>query len=461
MHDLVELEKRGLPTVALCAKAFEVHAKAIAKARGLTAEAFQYALVKDCLTGIPPDTIRAQATASVPAVIAALTSKLDSSTAAERAPDAATVEIFEGDDKFDAFVRMNESYLDAGWGDGFPLWPATRDKVARMMKATPFSPQSVIGVVDPGHGVATVEKIAINAVMAGCVPEHMPVLIAALKAMTTPPFPMWLTAASTSPHAPLLMVNGPIVKKLGIHSGCCALGPGDKSRVNTVIGRAIRLIMMNVGHAYPEKGDMDTLGTALKYSMCIAENEQSSPWEPFHYRRGFLREKSTVTVFPVRDIIEIEEQYNWTAEGIMSSIAAITSIPSWDYLHDRYVEDDPINVVAWHALLVLSPDHARAMHSEGWNTEHVKEHLYHQQRVPLRSHLSRLRANPKEIRPHFRWAFDAPQDMTLPVLRTADCLHVAVAGADSSSGKSQYMRMIGQPSSTVEIATDDSDGGDS
>lgn len=454
MHDLVELEKRGIPTVALNAASFEVHGNAVAAARGLT-KGFRYAIVKDVLTGLPPDIIRVQATEAIPAVISGLTSKLDFDGQTEGTPDAAAVEVFQGDDAFDAFARMNHAYMEAGWGDGFPLWPATRDKVAKMIAATSLSPLDVIAVMEPGHGVATVEKIAINAVMAGCVPEHMPVLIAALKAMTTPPFPMSPTAASTSPHAPLLLVNGPIVQKLGIHSGCCALGPGIKSKINTVLGRAIRLVMMNVGHAYPENGDMDTLGSALKYSMCIAENEPSSPWEPFHFRRGFLREKSTVTVFGVRDIIEIEEQYNWTAEGIMSSIAAITSIPSWDYLHDRFAEDDPINMIAWHAFLVLCPDHARAMHREGWSADHVREHLYHKQQVPLSKHLTRLRANPSEIRPHFRWAFDAPQDMTLPVHRSADCIHVACAGADSSSGKSQYMRMQGQPSSTVEIVTND------
>src|SRR4029077_3484745 len=126
---------------------------------------------------------------------------------------------------------------------------------------------------------------------------HLPVLLAAVEAISEPQFILRNAAMSTGPHAPLMLLNGPIVEKLGVNTGCCALGPGAPSAVNTVLGRAVRLIYMNLGHAYPGVMDMDTLGSPTKYSMCLGENVEASPWEPYHVEKGFDADASVVTMF--------------------------------------------------------------------------------------------------------------------------------------------------------------------
>jgi hypothetical protein len=191
-----------------------------------------------------------------------------------------------------------------------------------MLKGTTLGPQEVVCMLPPGNGVATVEKIAISAAMAGCRPEHLPVIMAACKAISK------MEARevrgglmSTSANAPIILVNGPIARELGINAGRCALGPGKPSRVNIVLGRGLVLALKNVGHWYPGVMDMDTIGTPRKFSMCVAENEENSPWEPWHVEHGFQREQSTVTVFITGGDKDIGDQGNNTGDGLLRTIA--------------------------------------------------------------------------------------------------------------------------------------------
>ncbi len=451
MQDLIKIEGRGIPTVAIVAKSFEAQTRASAHGLGLLG--FPYAMVKDCLTGLSPEEITRQAGEAVPAVIEGLTKSLGDEAVSIDVlrPEPTAAERFEAGDHFKAFQAINRAFLERGWADGFPLWPATREATDEMLAGTTRPPQDIVGILSPGHGLATVEKIAVNAVMAGCSPSHMPVLIAIVEAVSNPPFPLGPVSCSTGPHAPLVLINGPIAKQLGINAGGCALGPGAQSKVNIAIGRALRLIIMNIGHAYPGQGDMDTLGSACKFSLCLAENEEASPWPPYHVTQGFSPESSTVTVFGIRDMIDINEMWNHTAEGIVTTVAAFASIPGGEYLTGRFAENDSIPLIAWHALLILCPDHARSIYRSGWTREHVEEFFYHRAQAPLKNLLSRVKATPSEIRPIYRWTLDAPPEMTMPVLQSPKDLHVVVAGASSSAGKSQYVRLIGQPSATVEI----------
>src|SRR6185369_4826059 len=153
-----------------------------------------------------------------------------------------------------------------------------------------------VGKFAPGFGIGTVRKIAANAVMAGAKPEAMPVIMAMMECILEPSIGLRTWAMSTGPQFPMVMVSGPYAQEIGMNSGCCALGPGSISQVNVSIGRALRLIMMNVGLSYPGISDMDTIGTPGKFSFCVAENEAATPWEPYRVQQGFGADETTVTV---------------------------------------------------------------------------------------------------------------------------------------------------------------------
>jgi len=184
-------------------------------------------------------------------------------------------------------------FEEKGWGDGLPIIPPTEERVAQMLAAAKRKPDEVIGAVPPRWAQATVEKIAINGVMAGCKPEYMPVLIAAVEAITDPKLNLYALQATTGGPAVMIIINGPIRKKLDINGGANALGEGW--RANATIGRFVQLVKRNIGGSYPGTTCKATLGWPGKYSICVGENEEGSPWEPLHVERGFKAEQSTVT----------------------------------------------------------------------------------------------------------------------------------------------------------------------
>src|SRR5262245_12587439 len=273
---MIELERRGVATVTCTAQGFVRDARESAKAFGLP----------DLPLAVFPRPFTNQAAADIETmiddgfeqIIAALTGVPQPVAAKTARGMMAPLLSYEGQDLLVCFERMNEAFLELGWADGFPLIPPTRDRVDRMLSgANRYQPDAKIAVLEPGFGVATVEKIAINAVMAGCRAAHLPIIIAAIQCLAEPKMILRMLAMSTGPHAPLILVNGPEARRVGLNSGCCALGPGAPSWVNTVIGRAVRLCMMNIGHTYPGVADMDTVGSPTKYSLCVAEREEASP----------------------------------------------------------------------------------------------------------------------------------------------------------------------------------------
>jgi hypothetical protein len=181
--------------------------------------------------------------------------------------------------------------------DGLPVVIPTRARIQEMILASGLDADISLGEIGPSMAAATVEVVAANAVMAGCLPEHFPVVIAAVKAISDPIYDLSETQVTTHPVTPLLIVNGPAREQCGVAWSTGAFGPGH--RANASIGRAIRLIMMNVGGGRPGVSDMSTFGSPAKFSFCAAENEEESPWEPLHVSRGFTREQSTVTALSV------------------------------------------------------------------------------------------------------------------------------------------------------------------
>jgi hypothetical protein len=206
----------------------------------------------------------------------------------------------------DSVEAVSQYLYERGMTDGLPVVPPTEDRVAAMVAGSDRRADEVIGEMPPEMGPATVEKIAINSVMAGCEPAYMPALLAAVEALLDPAFDAHSIQTTTNPVGPMILFNGPIRKELAINCGSGCFGPGTKA--NATIGRALRLVMLNLGGARPGEVDKAPLGWPGKYnSCCFGENEEESPWEPYHVEQGFRPEESTVTLIPVNGMWPITE----------------------------------------------------------------------------------------------------------------------------------------------------------
>jgi hypothetical protein len=434
---MLEFEKRGVPTVSFTAEGFRRDAHRSAESFGLPR--LPLAVMPEPFTNHSPESIRAMVENGLDQVVAGLTNNVPSDTLES---EITLIDdewlIFRADDPLHALAGMNERFLEYGWGDGFPLQPPTELDLERMLAATTRGRQDTVAILEPGFGIATVEKIAANAVMAGCRPEHLPVVIAAVECLAEPKMQLRNMAMSTGPHAPLVLVNGPIRSRIGLNSGMCVLGPGGPSFANTVIGRALRLCMMNVGHTYPGVSDMDTIGTPAKYSLCAAENEEASPWSPYHVEHGFEADTSTVTVHFNYGLCDLYDFYNWEPDRLIEVFASaannvgILSTGLW--LIGR--RTDPRNQTEQreHYTLFIAPEHARIFGSAGWSKDDVKQAMYRKARLPFRTLM--LNKNPAALsssHPELAWLWDS-QDTMLPILEQPDCYEILVVGAPVGEG---------------------------
>ena len=250
-----------------------------------------------------------------------------------------------------------------GWTDGLPVTPPTDERVIAMLKGTTRRPDEVIGKMPPFLADCTVEKVAINAVMAGCKPEYMPVLLAAIEAALEPVFTLHGVLATTYFSSPIIIVNGPIAKKIGMNSGINALGQGN--RANATIGRALNLIVLNVGGGRPSEADRSTLGAPSKYTLCFAEDESNPEWEPLSVARGLARGASAVTLFQGHGPEAFVDQKSRTPEALTRSFASsLVKIG-----HPKLVQSA-------RAILVLSPEHYAIYREAGWDRKRIERALY-------------------------------------------------------------------------------------
>ena len=257
-----------------------------------------------------------------------------------------------------------------GWTDGLPVVPPTEDRVLRMLAGTARRPDEMVAWIPPRRGRATVERIAINAVMAGCRPEYMPVLLAAVEALADPAFNLNGVQVTTHVTGPLLIVNGPVTRELDINAGPNVFGPGW--RANATIGRAVRLILLNIGGATPGVLDRSTLGHPGKYTYCIAENEAASPWEPFHVSRGCRPDESAVTVFAAEAPHSVTNHISNDARGILTSIAdSLATLGSYNMF------------VMGEAAVVIGPEHAATIRKDGLSRRDVQQFLFERARRRL------------------------------------------------------------------------------
>jgi hypothetical protein len=320
-----------------------------------------------------------------------------------------------GDDLWAA----NAFFEEKGWSDGLPIVPPTEERVEQMLSAFRRDPQDVIGIVPPRWAPATVEKIAINAVMAGCLPQYMPLLIAAVEALTDARLNLYALQATTGGPAIMLIVNGPIRKALNINGGSNVLGEGW--RANATIGRCIRLIQRNIGGSYPGTTCKATLGWPGKYALCIAENQEASPWEPLHVERGFDANASTVTAISADGSVRASDLDSTKAEGVLTNFAQRMEGPSGP-----------------EAIMVVCPEHARIIAGDGFSKQDVKKFVweraaYRMKDLPEETFNQRVKRRPD---------LKLTRTSVIPVTDKPEDILVVVAGGDGS--QSQYIHVWGQ-----------------
>ncbi len=260
-----------------------------------------------------------------------------------------------------------EACYENGWTDGLPVVPPTEALVDTCLAAGSWRPDEVLLDEPNRNRQVSAEKAAINAVMAGCRPEYFPVVGAALEAMSDPRFGLHGPATSTGGAAPLVIVNGPIRQRLAINCKENLLGPG--TRANATIGRALRLVLINGLDARPGVLDKSTQGWPGKYTLCFGEDEESSPWDPLHVSRGFDAGQSTVTLFAAESGHNLLNHASNSAEGVLVTVAdAMAALGSFS---------------RGRSVVVLAPEHARHVRTDGWSRKQTQEFLYQNARRTL------------------------------------------------------------------------------
>lgn len=258
----------------------------------------------------------------------------------------------------EALDDLIEQCFDRGWTDGLPVVPPTESKVLRFLMAGGYDPEEVVGTLAQRSMVVTAGKAAVNGVLAGCRPEYAPVVFAAAEALLAPEHNANGANASTGGSAPLVIVNGPIAREIGLNNGGNLLGPGN--RANATIGRALRLILLNCLGNHPGVFDRSTFGHAGKYSYCIAEQEDEMAWAPLHVERGLSGESSAVTVFAALASHQVSNHFSADPEGICKSIADVMA--SGAHRPGYYV-------------VIVGRDHRAVLERAGWDKRRVRECL--------------------------------------------------------------------------------------
>jgi peroxiredoxin len=321
---------------------------------------------------------------------------------------ARRIEIAEADDPF-------EFMFDQGLTDGLPVIPPTPERVLRMLSGTARDPQSVVATVPPNMAPATVEKIAINAVMAGCKPEYLPVVIAAVEAICTDEFNIHGVLATTFFPGPVIIVNGPIRHRIGMNMGINALGQGN--RANATIGRAVQLVVRNVGGGRPGEVDRAVLGQPGKYTLCFAENEERSNWEPLHVERGFRPEDSTVTIFAGGAPAGFTDQLSRSAASLATSYGLVLAAVN----HPKQYGYGEI-------VVVVTPEHVDTFARDGWTKAQVRQAIQQATLRPVRELLRDERCA-EGLPPAAVERLGA--DALLPKFRSDDMITLVVAGGEA------------------------------
>ncbi|WP_395711959.1 hypothetical protein [Reyranella sp.] len=309
-----------------------------------------------------------------------------------------------------------ELFFEKEWTDGLPIVPPTEARVAAMLAAVPDrDPGEVVGTVPPRWAEATVRICAVNAVMAGCLPQYMPVLLAIVEAAVDPTFNLGGIQATTHVAAPLIVISGPSLGEIGINAGYNVFGQGF--RANATLGRALRLIMTNVGGGRPGEADLSQFGHPGKFSFCIAENDAASPWEPYRVEKGFQPDDTIVTLFSAEGPHSVTNHVATDTFGVGQSIAScMSSLGS----NNAYGMGE--------VVVVVGPEHVAFFAAEKWSKDDLRLYLYQKARNPIGKLMFERRYGSFYNRMWPKW-FDRRRDAEeVPVVVRPDDIHIFVAG---------------------------------
>lgn len=306
---------------------------------------------------------------------------------------------------------------DAGEGDGLPVVVPTRQRVGALLAADGLTGAEVLGRMPPLGPETTAEAVAVQAVIAGCRPGHMAVLLAAIRGIQDPSFNALGVFTTTGSAACAVIVNGPAARRLGFNGGHNCLGPGNRS--NAAVGRALALVLRNLGRAIPGVSDMSTMGQPGKYTFCFSENEADSPWEPLHVERGMAADASTVTVHAAAGTNEVVNSFERDSNEVLDSLAMALAAP---FSVGR--ADDVVTVGGGQPMVLMSPEWAVMCARDGLSKAQVKQELWRRARWPVDRLPERLREEVVAQRRRRGESIDA----ALPISATPEHVLVVVAG---------------------------------
>ncbi len=444
MSGSVRIEKTGKPVIYVVTDNFILDAKSAAEDTGMprlrmiTVPADEYYKRRYSEEDVKP-----VALAAIGGLIDGLTRPLsaeEASTKPKQTQDAGTIK-FTAATYAEALEKFNQTFLDNHWGSGLPLVPPTAERVNWMLTGTTRSPGEVIGTVEPKRGKATIEKIAINAVMAGAKPEYLPVIIAAMEGLTDKDYDLLHVMASTGSFTLQVVVDGPIGEEIGMNSGIGLLGYGF--RANNTIGHALRLCLINMGMLWPAENDMALVGRPSSHTFYVfAENQRNSPWVPYHVSIGHKKEESCVTVMTVGS-------YSASSAGLVAFGGGAVFPWTPQQLLDNIVKTIMIGrnmIPVWKAstaipspqkhFLVLHPEFVMELNRLSYTRQKLQQYLYDRTRIPYEELTAkevaafRRRLADKEIPADRVAVFEdslKPGGKVPMLLRPEDCL-VFVAG---------------------------------
>jgi hypothetical protein len=337
---------------------------------------------------------------------------------------SATLEVFAETDVAEMSRRLVETgtdlveyYFEQGWTDGLPIVPPIPEKIEAMVEALGGDPHAIIARVAPRWGVLTVEVLAINMVIAGCKPEYAPVVKAAALALTDPAFNLNGVQATTHVASPLVIVNGSVARQIGMNSGCNAFGSGN--RANATIGRAIRLVMLNVGGGWPGDLDKSTLGHPGKYTYCVCENEAQSPFPPYHVEHGHKPDDSTVFLIAAEAPHSVTDHLCNDPEGILDTMCSAMS---------TFASNNA--VLGGHCTVVLGLEHAQSIAKYGWTRSDIRNYLWmnHGNRF---DELARGHRYGKVYNRNLPKWYKRDPDSRIPIIPSPDNIHLFVMGGEA------------------------------
>lgn len=434
IHDGAQAEKAGVPQVTIVAKGFERDTDTSAKVFGVPG--LKYVVVPRVFTALTAEQATEQTLPVAEDIVKALTTSPGSAETAPREEEPETewqeTFTFDGADAAEAVEAFNTYYLEQDFGDGLPLHPPTRAKVETIVEAQARPRDELILTVPPLHGHGTLERIAVSAAMAGCLPEELPVVIAALKAIAACPPPMNLSVLmSTGAFAPVVLVNGPIVKKLGINSGRSPLGPGLNNRVNIRIGRAVALTLRNLGAWIPGRMDLDTIGTVRKNIQVLGENEDESPWEPYQVGAGLRPDDSTVTVVHTVGEWDLGSNHGPADRRIRSIAARTPTLTQVGFMTSTLAgllgNEDGL-------FFLLPPETAKKFAEAGLGKDAVRRYLLHNIRPRISDVIAPFIDFRERglVRPEWEWMFtlspEEQRSQTVQAFNDPAAINIAVAG---------------------------------